>query len=417
MKRVDELEKRVEALEKAAKKPAPRKRSTTFAPVELRSRPRRRARQATPDPEGSGDDLEPRRRRSGLLAVEHDWKRGIGLDGDARAAHELDLRDARGGGRCRSSGTWSGSRAWSRRRRALCRAARRPSPPPARSSSRPPRRGRSSRRSRTSGPRRVSPPTAASTPALFQRANTLTVETMKEALPPSAFEEEFASRAIAPLIPAPGEVGEPGFAVVEGRAACVDRPHAPVAGRLGRPRRTSAAARGSARSRFPCRGRGRRSRRRPAAPSRPFTTSWTVPSPPTTTSWVAPARTASAASSLSCPGRSDMSASPRRPSSAARRASTGHLRPVEPFADAGLTRKTVLTRLRRGRCGPSARPPASRSSSEIRPCPPSKVSLTASRQPACTPRSAATVKSVAASISTASSPRADQRANRPSSGS
>ena len=55
-------------------------------------------------------------------------------------------------------------------------------------------------------PRRVSPPTTASALALFQRANTLTVETMNATFPPSAFEDAFASRAIAPLMPAPAKL-------------------------------------------------------------------------------------------------------------------------------------------------------------------------------------------------------------------
>src|SRR5262245_43437853 len=73
----------------------------------------------------------------------------------------------------------------------------------------------------------------------------------------------------------------------------------------------------------------------------PSATSWTVPSPPTTTSSVAPSRTASAASSARWPGRFEISASPRRPASAARRAMSGQRRAVAPLSDAGLTRKTV----------------------------------------------------------------------------
>ena len=41
MKRVDELEKRVEALEKAAKKPAPRKRSSSASRPSSKSTPKK----------------------------------------------------------------------------------------------------------------------------------------------------------------------------------------------------------------------------------------------------------------------------------------------------------------------------------------------------------------------------------------
>ena len=60
---------------------------------------------------------------------------------------------------------------------------------------------------------------------------------------------------------------------------------------------------------------------------------------------------------------------------------------------------------------------ARRSSSEMRVNSPSTtMSLTVSRQPVSTPRSAPTVKSADASISTASTPRFDQRSYWPSSG-
>src|SRR5262249_49881264 len=78
-----------------------------------------------------------------------------------------------------------------------------------------------------------------------------------------------------------------------------------------------------------------------SAPARPFTTSFTVPSPPTATSSSAPPSTAERASSRRWPGSSEKSASPVKPSCAVRRASSGHLRPVAPPAEAGLTRKTV----------------------------------------------------------------------------
>src|SRR5687767_12120888 len=77
------------------------------------------------------------------------------------------------------------------------------------------------------------------------------------------------------------------------------------------------------------------------APTTPFTTSLTEPSPPTITSRDAPSRTAPAASSPSCPGPSEISASPSSPRAAARCAISGQRFPVEPPAEAGLTRKTV----------------------------------------------------------------------------
>src|SRR2546423_1559656 len=86
-----------------------------------------------------------------------------------------------------------------------------------------------------------------------------------------------------------------------------------------------------------------------------FTTSFSVPSPPTETTSVAPSRTASIASSVSCPGRSENRVSPARPSPSARCASSGQRLPVAPPADAGLTRKTVLMG-RRG-CEGDARHP------------------------------------------------------------
>src|SRR5690348_13931428 len=80
----------------------------------------------------------------------------------------------------------------------------------------------------------------------------------------------------------------------------------------------------------------------PSAPIAPFTTSWTVPSPPTTTSSSAPSAIARRASSDRSPGAREISASPSRPTAAAARAISGQRRPVDPLADAGLTRKTVL---------------------------------------------------------------------------
>jgi len=79
----------------------------------------------------------------------------------------------------------------------------------------------------------------------------------------------------------------------------------------------------------------------PSSPAIPFATSLTEPSPPTTTSSFAPSRAASAARWVSCPGFCEKSVSPVSPCAAASRAISGQRRPVDPFADAGLTRKTV----------------------------------------------------------------------------
>ena len=121
------------------------------------------------------------------------------------------------------------------------------------------------------------------------------------------------------------------------------------------------------------------------------------------------------------PARSERSASPASPRAAARWAISGQRRPVEPPAEAGLTRKTVA-------CANGRRPAvavssairvirstaARSSSSEIRTNSPSTtMSLTVRRQPVWTPRSAPSVKSTAASISTARMPRFDQRSYWP----
>jgi hypothetical protein len=74
----------------------------------------------------------------------------------------------------------------------------------------------------------------------------------------------------------------------------------------------------------------------------PLTTSCIDPSPPTTTSSSAPSSAARRASSVSSPAVREKSASPVSPAAAARRAISGQRLPVEPFADAGLMRKTVL---------------------------------------------------------------------------
>src|SRR6476646_3522270 len=83
-----------------------------------------------------------------------------------------------------------------------------------------------------------------------------------------------------------------------------------------------------------------------STPSRcaiPFTTSCTEPSPPTTTSRSAPSSAARRASSVSSPAAREKRTSPLRPAAAARCEISGQRLPVEPLADAGLTRKTVFS--------------------------------------------------------------------------
>src|SRR2546421_3091959 len=79
----------------------------------------------------------------------------------------------------------------------------------------------------------------------------------------------------------------------------------------------------------------------PSRPATPFATSFTEPSPPTITRREAPPSAASRASSVRWPGRSEKRASPVSPRVVASRWISGQRRPVDPFADAGLTRKTV----------------------------------------------------------------------------
>ena len=57
-------------------------------------------------------------------------------------------------------------------------------------------------------PERGAPSICTVTWALFQRMKTATVAHMKDALPPSAFDEALALRAIEPLIPAPAKLAK-----------------------------------------------------------------------------------------------------------------------------------------------------------------------------------------------------------------
>ena len=101
---LDALEQRVTALEKqmasAAKKPAAKKKPAARKP---KPKPPRRRRTRPPSnglllgggdaqPQSLRDDLEPHRRRAGLLAVELDRQRRVGVDRDDGAAQELGLR-------------------------------------------------------------------------------------------------------------------------------------------------------------------------------------------------------------------------------------------------------------------------------------------------------------------------------------
>ena len=78
MKRVDELEEARRGAREGRQEAGPAQALLErFASVFEVDPQDELGRASDPDPEGSGDDLEARRRRSGLLAVEHDWKRGI----------------------------------------------------------------------------------------------------------------------------------------------------------------------------------------------------------------------------------------------------------------------------------------------------------------------------------------------------
>src|SRR6478672_8312160 len=90
------------------------------------------------------------------------------------------------------------------------------------------------------------------------------------------------------------------------------------------------------RGRIPSSGSGVR-----VALSSPLATSCTVPSPPTATTSAAPSSAACRASSASPPGPELWATSGSSPKSRAWRSSSGQRLPVAPFAEAGLTRKTV----------------------------------------------------------------------------
>src|SRR4051812_38339109 len=200
--------------------------------------------------------------------------------------------------------------------------------------------------------------TSAVTAALFHPAKTAIVAARNDKRPPAAFELALARRAIAPLIPAPAKFAKyaspsvPSQRTKRARPASIVRVRPPFATAIA-----SARSRGIRRLRTKSlpvpRGRTASSTS-PARPdaSSPLTTSCTEPSPPTTTTTRAPSVAAWAASSARWPGAFEISASPARPAAAARRAISGQRRPVDPFAEAGLTRKangvrSVLGRRRR----------------------------------------------------------------------
>ena len=190
-----------------------------------------------------------------------------------------------------------------------------------------------------------------------------------------------------------------------------------------------AGCRTCARSPIPCRAARSPPRVRPSSPPRPLATSLTEPSPPTTTSSAAPPSAASRASAPRWPGRSLSSVSPDqahggRPARqlgpppagrAVRRRRVDEEDRPRHGASALFrpcvsdTRLTTPSR-RAARARSSRRPPCAGPRREMRTNSPSTItSLTTSMQPVWSLRSAPSVNSTAASISTARMPRSDQR--------
>jgi len=180
---------------------------------------------------------------------------------------------------------------------------------------------------------------------LDQRAKTANVAHIYETLPPNALEVSLARCAIAPLMPALATFANKDSPSPPAQSLYFARPRSIV--RVLPESATSMARsifRGSPSERAKSQPvpRGITAISMPARPPIPFTTSFTDPSPPTTTSNSAPSSAARRANSVSSPAAREKSASPSRPAAAARRAISGQRLPVEPFADAGLMRKTVL---------------------------------------------------------------------------
>ena len=390
-KRIAELEQRLEKLGAAGRSAPPRAR---------RSPPERgpsRLRHA--EPQRARYDLEHRRRRPDLLALDLDRQRHRRVDLDASPSAPPPPSGGARARPCRSSAPSSGSRASRRRRSGRRRTARRRAPRPARASSRRRARRRSRRSRRASG---------RAAPSVVEAHDDLRVLPLEEdarerveerrACPPSTFDIPFARCATAPLMPT-----EPTFANhrsagssgprAVGDAAGVDRPRRPVERRRGRRRRTCAGSRRCGRS--PCRCRAGSSPARRRDPRRRSPTSFSVPSPPTATTSVAPPSTAARASSIRWPGRSEKSVSPLQPELRCAVRQLGPALARGAVVDAGLTRKTVSVANAEMATSSAIRvmrsTAARRSSSEMRVNSPSTtMSLTVSRQPASTPRSAPT---------------------------
>jgi len=196
-------------------------------------------------------------------------------------------------------------------------------------------------------PSRCFSSTSTETWAFLHRAKTASVAQRNDALPPRALEVELARMATAPLMPALAMLAkkevfsEPSQARYKTRPASIDRAN---------PSRATAIASSSlagipkvrTKSVPVPRGMTASSTSLPAPTCRrPFTASLTVPSPPTTTIFVAPIPAARSATFAIPPGPSLKSVSPSSPAAAARWAISGQTLRVEPFAEAGLTRKTV----------------------------------------------------------------------------
>ena len=170
-------------------------------------------------------------------------------------------------------------------------------------------------------------------------------------MPPSAFVVSFARCAIAPLMPDARDVREPARLVGARPRAVADAAEVDLARRavqrdVDRVARCGAGSPAMrAKSQPVPRGMTAISTSRCAMP---FATSFTEPSPPTTTSSSAPPSTASPreVAQMAGPLREERVAGRGRARAAAF-ASCGQRRPVAPLSDAGLTRKTALSRIRR----------------------------------------------------------------------
>ena len=212
--------------------------------------------------------------------------------------------------------------------------------------------GRSRRSRRASGPGAPSPSHDTVTSVFFQRDEFPDERVVERRPAPSAFDIEFARRATAPLIPT-----DPTFAKIRLSSSPpgprnTARPEIDLSRACpgARPRplvEPGSGSRGCARSPARSRSGALRSPLRAGDPvhdlvERPVAAD-DDEQPPLVGD-------ASRASSVRCPGGSESSASPSRPSSAARARSAGQRFAVEPFPLAGFTRKIAASRSARSYC-------------------------------------------------------------------